>query len=110
MPFVRKGPYVNVETNAGWVGDDYTTAVTDLHVGYEGPIGESAWRRMFRALRRTVNVDGEEAATEISGKAGVGVDVTESLNIYGEVSFLTEDQSFTDDLGVGAKVGVKWTF
>ena len=45
-----------------------------------------------------MNVDGEEAATEISGKAGVGVDVTESLNIYGEVSFLTEDQSFTDDL------------
>ena len=32
-----------------------------------------------------MNVDGEEAATEISGKAGVGVDVTESLNIYGEV-------------------------
>ena len=47
-----------------------------------------------------MNVDGE-AVTEISGKAGVGVDVTESLNIYGEVSFLTEDQSFTDDLGLG---------
>ena len=30
-------------------------------------------------------------------RAGVGVDVTESLNIYSEVSFLTEDQSFTDD-------------
>ena len=29
------GPYVNVETNAGWVGDDYSGAVTDLHVGYE---------------------------------------------------------------------------
>jgi hypothetical protein len=24
------GPYVNVETNAGWVGDDYTAATTDL--------------------------------------------------------------------------------
>ena len=42
------GPYVGIETNAGWVGDDYTE-VTDLHVGYEGPIGESACLSMFRA-------------------------------------------------------------
>ena len=26
------GPYVNVETNAGWVGDDYSGATTDIHV------------------------------------------------------------------------------
>ena len=26
------GPYVNVETNAGWAGDDYVGATTDLHV------------------------------------------------------------------------------
>ena len=36
------GPYVNVETNAGWTGSDYSGATTDFHVGYEGPIGESA--------------------------------------------------------------------
>ena len=29
------GPYVNVETNAGWTGTDYTGATTDFHVGYE---------------------------------------------------------------------------
>ena len=28
------GPYVNVEANAGWVGDDYTSTTTDIHVGY----------------------------------------------------------------------------
>ena len=56
------GPYVNVETNAGWVGDDYTAAVTDIHAGFEGPIGESAgwyvqggpallsWQLMVRIL------------------------------------------------------------
>ena len=27
------GPYVNVETNAGWTGSDYTGAATDFHVG-----------------------------------------------------------------------------
>ena len=34
------GPYVNVETNAGWTGSDYNGAATDLHVGYEGALGE----------------------------------------------------------------------
>ena len=29
------GPYVNVETNAGWTGSDYNGATTDFHVGYE---------------------------------------------------------------------------
>ena len=36
------GPYVNVETNAGWTGTNYTGATTDFHVGYEGALGESA--------------------------------------------------------------------
>ena len=57
-----------------------------------------------------VSVDGEEMETEYSGKAGVGLDITERLNVYGEVSFLTEDQVFEDDLNVGAKAGVKFTF
>ena len=103
------GPYVNVETNAGWVGDDYTAAVTDLHVGYESTLGESAsW--YIQGGPAIVSVDGEESETEISGKAGLGVDVTERLNVYGELSFLTADQSFEDDLGVGAKAGVKFSF
>ena len=29
------GPYVNVEANAGWVGDNSTSTTTDIHVGYE---------------------------------------------------------------------------
>lgn len=103
------GPYVNVETNAGWVGDDYTAAVTDLHVGYESTLGESAsW--YIQGGPAIVSVDGEESETEISGKAGLGVDVTERLNVYGEISFLTAEQSFEDDLGVGAKAGVKFSF
>ena len=37
------GPYVNVETNAGWVGDDYSGATTDIHVGYEGEVGAASY-------------------------------------------------------------------
>ena len=37
------GPYVNVESNAGWTGADYAGATTDIHLErWEGPIGESA--------------------------------------------------------------------
>ena len=30
------GPYVNVEANASYPDGDYTTATTDIHIGYEG--------------------------------------------------------------------------
>ena len=102
------GPYVNVETNAGWVGDDYSGAVTDLHVGYEGDLGESAaWD--VQGGPALVSVDGEETETEISGKVGASVAITERLGAYGELSMLTADQDF-DDLNVGGKLGVKFSF
>ena len=99
------GPYVNVETNAGWVGDDYTAATTDLHVGYEGPLGEdSSW--YVQGGPALVAIDGEETETEFSGKAGVGVGLSEQLSLYGEVSFLTGE----DDTNYGSKLGVKFSF
>ena len=102
------GPYVNVETNAGWVGDDYSGAVTDLHVGYEGDLGESAaW--YVQGGPALVSVDGEETETEISGKVSASVAITERLGAYGELSMLTADQDF-DDLNVGGKLGVKFSF
>ena len=104
------GPYVNVETNAGYTGTDYNGAVTDLHVGFESNIGENAGY-YIQAGPAIVAVDGEESSTEFSGKIGAGVDVTERVNVYGEVAFLTEDQSFdTDELNSAVKVGVKYSF
>jgi hypothetical protein len=100
------GPYVNVETNAGWVGDDYTAATTDLHVGYEGEAGAASY--YVQAGPAIVAVDGEETDTQFSGKAGVGVPVTDSLGVYGEMSFLTADDE--DDFGLGGKLGVKYNF
>ena len=100
------GPYVNVETNAGWVGDDYTAATTDLHVGFEGEAGVASY--YIQAGPAIVAVDGEETDTQFSGKAGVGVPVTDALGVYGELSFLTADDA--DDLGVGGKLGLKYNF
>jgi hypothetical protein len=53
-------------------------------------------------------VDGVDTETQFSGKAGLGLPVSDVLGVYGEVSFLTADDS--DDLGVGGKLGVKYNF
>ena len=100
------GPYVNVETNAGWTGDDYVGAVTDIHVGYEGEVGAASY--YVQAGPAVVAVDGVDTETEFSGKAGIGVPVSDAIGVYGEVSFLTADDS--DDLGVGGKLGLKYSF
>ena len=100
------GPYVNVETNAGWVGDDYTSATTDLHVGFEGEAGAASY--YVQAGPAIVAVDGQETDTQFSGKAGVGVPVSDALGVYGELSFLTAEDE--DDFGLGGKLGVKYNF
>ena len=100
------GPYVNVESNAGWTGDNYTGATTDVHVGYEGTIGAAGY--YVQAGPAIVAVDGADTETEFSGKAGLGLPVTDALGVYGEVSFLTAEDS--DDLGVGGKLGLKYSF
>tara|TARA_B100001113_G_scaffold301523_1_gene260606 strand:- start:282 stop:647 length:366 start_codon:yes stop_codon:yes gene_type:complete len=100
------GPYVNVETNAGWVGDDYSGATTDLHVGYEGEAGAASY--YVQAGPAIVSVDGEESDTQFSGKAGLGLPVSEAIGVYGEISFLTADDK--DDLGLGGKLGLKYNF
>ncbi|MDB4348810.1 hypothetical protein OAA64_00635 [bacterium] len=100
------GPYVNVETNAGWVGDDYTAATTDLHVGFEGEAGSASY--YIQAGPAIVAVDGEETDTQFSGKAGLGLPVSDALGVYGELSFLTAEDE--DDFGLGGKLGVKYNF
>ena len=100
------GPYVNVEANAGWTGDDYTGATTDIHVGYEGEIGAASY--YVQAGPAIVAVDGEETDTQFSGKVGLGVPVSDALSAYGEVSFLTAEDE--DDFGLGGKLGLKFNF
>ena len=100
------GPYVNVETNAGWVGDDYSGATTDIHVGYEGEAGAASY--YVQAGPAIVAVDGEESDTQFSGKAGLGLPVSEAIGVYGEVSFLTAEDE--DDFGLGGKLGLKYNF
>ena len=102
------GPYVNVEANAGWTGSDYNSTTTDLHVGYEGVFGDNA-SYYVQGGASVVNPEGAESDTVPSGKAGLGLGLTDALGVYGEVSFLG---SGDDDLdrGYAGKLGVKYNF
>ena len=102
------GPYVNVETNAGWTGADYTGATPDFHVGYEGALGESA-SYYVQGGASLVAPDGAENDTVPSGKAGVGVALSDALGAYGEVSFVGSGDD-NIDRGYGGKLGVKYNF
>ena len=102
------GPYVNVEANSGWTGSDYSGTATDLHLGYEGTLSESA-SYYVQGGATVVSPDGGESDTVPSGKAGLGLAVTDALGAYGEVSFVGSGDSDIDR-GYGAKLGVKYSF
>ena len=102
------GPYVNVEANSGWSGSDYGGTTTDLHVGYEGALGESA-SYSVQGGASVVSPDGAESDTVPSGKAGIGLGLTDALGAYGEVSFIGSGDDDIDR-GYGAKLGVKYSF
>ena len=99
------GPYVNVEANSGFTGSDYNGTVTETHVGYEGDLGDNAGYYV-QAGPAFVAEDGADVETELSGKAGVSVAVTERVEVYGEISFITDE----DDNGYGTKVGATYRF
>jgi hypothetical protein len=102
------GPYVNVETNAGWTGSEYNGAGTDLHLGYEGSFSDTG-SYYVQGGATVLTPDGGDADTVPSGKAGIGLGLTEALGAYGEVSFVgSGDEDL--DRGYGAKLGVKYNF
>ena len=105
------GPYVNVESNIGYPDGEYDSATTDLHIGYEGSLSDSAdfYAQVGPAFTAVDGTDGSD--TEFSGKVGVSVAATDSLGIYGELAGITDEASNGDDeIDWGAKLGAKFTF
>ena len=100
------GPYVNIETNAGWSGSEYGGAATDLPIGYEGTAGAASY--YIQGGPQVQTPDGGDTETVLSAKAGGGVNLTEQLNAYGEVSLVTGSDGA--DNGYGGKLGVKYSF
>jgi hypothetical protein len=102
------GPYVNVEANSGFYGGDYLGTGIDNHIGYEGALGENT--SYYVQGGATVGLpDGGDAVWAPSGKAGLGVALTEDLSAYGEVSFVGSGEKDIDR-SYGTKIGMKYTF
>ena len=104
------GPYVNVESNIGYPDGEYGSATTDLHIGYEGSLSDSAdfYAQVGPAFTAVDGTDGSE--TELSGKDGVNVAATENLGVYGELAGITKEVSGDDQINWTAKLGAKFTF
>ena len=105
------GPYVNIESNLSYPDGDYSSAATDVHIGYEGGEGKTAYYvQGGPSLAHTDSTDDTE--TEFSGKVGISVAATDALGVYGELSGATngEDSSGDNIVDWGAKIGAKFTF
>jgi len=107
------GPYVNVESNLSYPDGDYSSATTDVHVGYEGSTEDGKIAYYVQggpALAHSESTDDTE--TELSGKVGASIAATEDLAFYGEVSGISagEDSSGDNIINWGAKVGAKFVF
>ena len=103
------GVYGNIETNAGVTGGEYQNATTEIHLGVEGEVGTATvYAQAGPALVAVEGIDGAEL--EYSGKAGVGLDIGERTNVYGEVAFQTVEREFNGDIPLGLKAGLKYNF
>ena len=82
-----------------------TSRTTDLHVGYEGDVGDLGY--YIQGGPALTGADGADGTTEISGKLGGSVAASDNLDVYGEVSFITDEDA---DNAYGTKLGVKYNF
>tara|TARA_B100001559_G_C16106388_1_gene441851 strand:+ start:81 stop:434 length:354 start_codon:yes stop_codon:yes gene_type:complete len=98
------GPYANIESNSGWSGSDFEGSTIEIHKGYEGGLGENgSW--FVQGGPAIVAPDGGDTTAEFSGKVGASYDVSETVEVYGEYSFITGDE-----FGSGVKVGATYNF
>ena len=107
------GPYVNVESNLSYPDGDYSSAATDIHIGYEGATEDGKIAYYVQggpALNHSESTDDTE--TELSGKIGASFAATEDLALYGEISGASngEDSDGDNIVDWGAKVGAKFVF
>jgi len=99
------GVYVNAESNASYTGNDYTSRTTDLHLGYEGEVGSLGY--YIQGGPAFTSPDGADGNTNFSGKLGGSIAASEKFDVYGEVSFLTDEVA---DTAYGTKIGAKFKF
>ena len=107
------GPYVNVESNLSYPDGDYSSATSDIHIGYEGVTEGGKVAYYVQGGPSLVHSDStDDTETELSGKIGASVPVTEDLSAYAEISGATAGEDSDGDTirNWGAKIGAKFVF
>ena len=107
------GPYVNVESNLSYPDGEYSSATSDLHIGYEGSTSEGKLAYYIQGGPSIVHSDTtDENETELSGKIGASIAATEDLAFYGELSGISDGEDSDGDNVVnwGGKIGAKFVF
>ena len=106
-PALAGNLYTNVESNASYTGSDFTSRTTDLHIGYEGDLGSDSFNYYVQAGPAFVSPDGADSDTQFSGKLGGSIAASSKLDVYGEISLLTAEDT---DSSYGSKIGAKYKF
>ena len=107
------GPYVNVESNLSYPDGDYSSAATDIHIGYEGATVDGKIAYYVQGGPSLNHADAtDDTETELSGKVGASYGINEDLALYGELSGASNGEDTAGDTVVdwGAKIGAKFTF
>ena len=100
------GVYLNAESRDGYTGKDYTGRTVDLHVGFEGDVGKLGYYvQGGPSVSAVADVDGSE--TTLSGKLGGNYNLTQRLDVYGELSGVSNEEA---DNTYGTKIGAKFKF
>jgi len=103
------GVYANVESNSGWANGDYNSTLLETHIGYEGELSEdTSW--YVQGGPAFGFIPDEDNTAAASGKVGLKTSLTSKLDAYGEVSAITADEYDFDELGVGLKAGLTYSF
>jgi hypothetical protein len=104
------GPYVEAEFNGGWSGSSYDGSKIETHVGYASDLGDSSSWYIQGGPALLMPTDGDQT-TELSGKVGLKTELSDNLEAYGEVDFMTSGEiDFDEDLDYGLKVGLTYSF
>ncbi len=105
------GPYVNVESNLSYPDGEYSSAVTDLHIGYEGTNGGKLAYYVQGGPAISHSESADSTDVDFSGKVGASYAIADATDVYGELAGITdEDSAGNSEIDWGAKVGVKFTF
>ena len=110
-PAIAGGTYLNGEVNSSLPGGSYTGSTFETHVGQEFDLGEDGGVLYVQGGPAFQVPDEGDSQTELSGKIGVKLPVSDQVTGYGEVYGITNGGvDLTENIDVKLKAGLRYNF